>query len=180
MSIINDAMTRINKLTYAEAETLEFHFHNIERWYGKLAIQTATNWADHASLAPYRAISGNNAFGSDANDEAKVLGSADTPFITGDKDFDIRRMQITATSNNDPWVLRMIWGTGTMADAEAAGQYTEIGYMSAGGAQRAGPIDMQIPRLAKNTQIWVRAKNANDNGTIDFLVGVHEYVIPLY
>jgi len=35
------------------------HFHNVERWFGKRAPQTANNWADHASLAPYRAISGN-------------------------------------------------------------------------------------------------------------------------
>jgi len=180
MPIFNDSAIRKLKNIWALSEVIEDHFHNPEKWFGKLAVQTATNWADRISLSPYRTTSGNGVFGVDAGDEALILGSADTPITVGNKDFDIRRMQVTATSNNNPWLLRIIWGTGTMADAEAAGQFSEIAYMSSGGAQRAGPLDMQMPRLNKNTQIWIRGKNITDNATIDFLVGVHEYNLVLF
>jgi len=164
---------------HTEAELIEEHFHNREYWFGKLGVQTDTNWGDRASLAPYRAISGNNAFGADVSDEAQVIGSADTPVRAGSLTFDMRRIQIIDVSVATVFLLRVIYGTGTMADAEAAGQYTEIPSLQVAAPNgQAKPVDILQERISVGNKVWIRAKNATDNAWIDFLVGLHEYPAP--
>lgn len=68
---------------YDEVVEIERHLHNRERWFGISGDQSGNDWAVEAGLNAFRAISGNGDFGSDANDEAKVLGTADTPAISG-------------------------------------------------------------------------------------------------
>ncbi len=149
------------------------HHHNHERWFGKTAVQTATDWGTEASLTPYHAISGNGAFGTDANDEAQVIGTADTPTQAGMARYDMHRIMVDAASNANPFVLRFVGGTGTMADAEAAGQYTDIMVTD---ARKGAPIPI-IHELVTTgaTKIWCRAKNAANDASIDFFVGIHEY-----
>lgn len=156
-----------------EAYEIEHHLHNRERWFGKLGVQTATDWGEEASLSPYRAISGNGVFGVDANDEALVIGTDDTPAIAGMIWFDPHRIMVTASSKATDWVLRIIYGSGTMADAETAGQYTDVMVQE---AKKGSPIDVMKVRCACGSfKLWVRAKNVTDNATIDFFVGIHEY-----
>jgi hypothetical protein len=165
-----------NSLGYRVAE-LERHFHARERWFGKLGSQTATDWADD-TLTPYRAISGDGAYGSDANDEAQVLGAADTPSIADKTHFDIHRIFITAVSVDTVYKLRIVYGTGTMADAVTAGQYSEamVKFDRLNPQQSAGiPFDVMMPRCAVGTKVWVQAWNATNNATVDFFVGIHEY-----
>ncbi len=157
-----------------EAYETENHLHNRERWFGKLGAQTATDWGEEASLAPYRAISGAGIFGVDANDEALVLGTDDTPAIAGMTRFDPHRLEVTAASNATDWVLRLIYGSGTMAEAEGDGQYSDVMVQE---ARKGSPIDLMVPRCPTGEcQIWVRAKNATNNAWIDFFIGIHEYV----
>lgn len=163
----------------ADAAFTEEHFHNREYWFGKLAVQTATNWGERASVSPYRAISGDNDFGSDVNDEAQVIGSADTPVREGSTTFDLRRVQVIDVSVASVYLIRIIHGTGTMADAEAAGQYTEVSSLQVTAPNgQAKPVDMFQERVSVGDKIWIRAKNATDNAWIDFLVGLHEYPAP--
>lgn len=152
------------------------HVHNRERWRGILTPQTATNWASDV-LTPFQAISGAGAYGADPGDEAQVLGAADTPLIAGKTIFDLRQLFITDLSAATPYKLRIAWGTGTLANAIAAGQFTEqiVAEFAGGPFASGGPIDVLTPRLAAGTQVWVQAWNATDNATLDFLVGVHEY-----
>jgi len=174
-------VTTLSEATQAhiEAEFIEEHFHNREYWFGKLAPQTATNWGQRASLAPYRAISGNNAFGTDLNDEAQVIGSADTPVRLGCTTFDMRRIQILDVSVAITFLLRVIHGTGTMADAETAGQYTEITTLQLASPNgSAHPADIIQERIPVGHKVWIRAKSVTDNAWIDFLVGEHEYPAP--
>lgn len=156
-------------------EENEHHVHCPERWLGKLAVQTATDWADN-TLAPFRATSGNNTWGSDAGDAAQVLGTDDTPVIAGSAYYDAHRLMVVDASSQTIYKLRVIWGTGTMADAITAGQYSECVVQVLSAAARRGPIDLKMPRLALDTQLWVQAWNATDNATIDFLIGLHEYI----
>jgi hypothetical protein len=65
-----------------DAHVIEEHHHSRERWLGKHASPTGTDWADDV-LTPFVAISGSNAYGADADDEAEVLGTDDTPIISG-------------------------------------------------------------------------------------------------
>ena len=167
-----------NKVTIdgidAEVTEIEKHFHNRERWFGKLAVQTATDWGEQAGLTPYRAISGLGVFGADANDEAQVLGADDSPAIVGMTKYDAHRIEVQAASNANPFVLRLIYGDGTMADAEAAGDYTDVMVME---ARKGSPVDVLMPRRDVCCKLWARAKNAADNATIDFFIGLHEYLV---
>ena len=158
-----------------QIEEHDENFHNREYWFGKSADQSGNNWGTRASLTPYQAISGDNDFGGDANDEAKVIGSADTPVRSGDIKFDFRRIQVVAVSSNTVYLLRIIHGTGTMAQAEAAGQYTEIPFFKESAPARGAPLDLVQERIPVGNKIWIRAKNATNNATIDFLGGIHEY-----
>ncbi len=55
-----DGLSGVSNSMAYKVHEIEKHFHNHERWFGKLGSQTATAWADEDSLVMYRAISGNN------------------------------------------------------------------------------------------------------------------------
>ncbi len=159
---------------------IEHHLHSLERWFGLAAAPSGTNFGDEATLLPYVAISGAGVFGADANDEANVIGTDDTPAITGTTKYDIHRILVVTVDNVTPWILRVIYGTGTMADAEAAGQYSDIMVIAvnvAGPLEAGAPFHIMMPRLDCGVdKVWIRAKNATNNDEIDFFVGLHEYV----
>jgi len=155
-----------------DAIILEDHFHNVERWVGKSADQSGNNWGTQSSLTHFTAISGDGDFGSDADDEAKIVGSDDTPLVAGNTHFDAHRIMCVSASNANPFLLRLIYGTGTMQQAITAGQYSEIMVTE---ARKGSPIEVRMPRVASGTKMWAQAKNATDNATIDFFMGIHEY-----
>jgi hypothetical protein len=158
-------------------EEIERHFHNRERWFGKSADQSGTNWGTD-TLTPFRAISGSGVYGEDANDEAKVVGSTDTPIFLNSKYMDMHRILVVGVSVDTHYKLRIIYGTGTMSEAISALQYTEVmvKFDATNPQQSAGiPIDIRVPRVSSGTKYWVQAKNATDNATIDFFAGGHEY-----
>lgn len=160
---------------FDNTEELHKHVHNRERWFGKSGDQSGNNWGTLASLTPFRAISGNGDFGSDADDEAKVLGTDDTPAIAGMTTFDFHRLEITAASNATDWIVRVIFGSGTMADAESAGQYSDFMVQE---ARKGSPVLLIMERRTCGTdKVWVKVKNGTDNATLDFFVGSHEYAI---
>lgn len=169
-----------NSLAYKVHE-IERHFHGRERWFGKLAVQTATDWADNNIVTPYRCISGANAYGVDANDEALVVGTADTPAIVvvpAMVRYDLHRIFIVASSSETVWKLQLIYGTGTMADAIAASQFSTfmLKVDAAAASSPALPMDVMMPRgTCGSTKVWMRGWNATNNATIDFYVGWHEY-----
>lgn len=154
------------------------HFHNREIWFGISGDQSGNDWAAD-TLNVFQAISGNGIYGADANDEAKVLGTDDTPIISGQTRFDIRRLLLHDTSVDTVWKLRVVYGSDTLANNITAGQFTEMMVLfdSVNPQQSAGiPIDIIIPRLVAGTdKVWVQGRNATDNATLDFFVGVHGY-----
>lgn len=160
--------------TQSAIDIVEVHLHSPERWMGVSANQSGDDWGLQEGLAPFRAISGNGAYGSDLDDEAKVMGVDDTPYIALSTKFDVHRISVTAASVATDYVLRVVWGTGTMADAVAAGQYSNFMIQE---AKKGVPVSLQMPRLDSGVdKVWVQAKNATNDATIDFFVGVHEYV----
>jgi len=168
-----------NSLAYRVHE-IEKHFHNYERWFGISADQSGTDWALSVSTAgavtSFTAISGTNDFGADANDEAKVWGTSDA--MGTDTKLDFHEIFITASSVTTLWTLRIVYGSGTMADAVTAGQYTELPVIAdaAQGGSIAVIIPVMMPRITIGThKIWIQAKNATNNATISFLVGAHSY-----
>lgn len=161
---------------FSKVQVIEEHLHNREVWFGKSADQSGNNWGTVSGLTPYQAISGNGDFGSDADDEAKVLGSDDTPVFSGMTLVDCHRLMIDDTSRTTPYIMRLIHGTGTMAEAIAAGQYSIFIYKKESAAGRGGPVEFRMNRHAVGTKVWVQCKNATDNATVDFFLGHHEYV----
>jgi len=74
------------------------------------------------------------------------------------------------------FLLRVIWGTGTMADAETALQYTETPSLQVAAPNgQAKPVSIMMVKRPVGEKIWIRAKNATNNAWIDFIVGIHEY-----
>jgi len=147
------------------------HFHTLERWFGKSADQSGTNWATEVSLTTFQATSGVGVFGT----AIKVVGSTDTPVVAGKAQFDAHTIFVQSTQAATIYILRFIWGTGDNADVEeAAGRYSDSPYMREAANGRGAPVDHRMPRLAVGTKVWVKTKNAAAQ-TIDFYVGLHEY-----
>jgi hypothetical protein len=155
------------------AQKIENHMHNRELWRGIAADQSGDNWAADR-LVPYQATSGNNAYGS----EIKVIGSDDTPFTVDKLRFDPHRILVVQVSSDNEYKLRFTWGTGTFADALAAGQFAEImvKFDAINPQQSAGvPIDVQLPGQPVGTKFWAQAWNTTNLTTISFYIGIHEY-----
>ncbi len=166
----------VDSLAYRMDE-LGKHHHSPARWRGLHGAPSGTDWADDV-LTPFVAISGANAYGADANDEAEVLGTADTPIIAGSAYYDLSRILILDVSVDTVYKLRIVWGTGTMADAITALQYSEfVALFDATSPQLSAgiPVVVQTPRILTDTKLWIQAWNVTNNATIDFLVEVHEY-----
>lgn len=75
-------------------------------------------------------------------------------------------------------MIRIIWGTGTMADAITAGQYSVVmvKFDSLNPELSAGiPIELRTEEIDVGTKMWAQAWNVTNNATIDFYLGVHEY-----
>jgi hypothetical protein len=159
-----------------ETEYVEEHLHHKTHWYGKNADQT-TNWCNGATLTPYRAISGSNTWGGDANDEALCFSAADTlPELgTGLVSGDFDMILVLANSSDTVSRLRLIWGTGTMADAITANQYTEIMYVRNASDTTRIPRAFGCPKIAVENKIWMQHWNNTNNATIDFFLGAHAY-----
>jgi hypothetical protein len=154
------------------------HFHTRERWFGISADQSGDDWALD-TLNAFVAISGAGVYGADPDDEAAVIGLDDMPSMAGLSRFDMHRILIEDVGHGTPYKLRMVWGTGTMADAITAGQCSEVmvQFDVANPQLSAGvPVDVRIPRLFSGVdKVWVQARNATNNSEIKFFVGVHEY-----
>lgn len=173
-----DALQVVTDSILEEVIEIEKHFHTWERWLGQSADQSGNDWAAD-NLVPLDVISGNNAYGSDADDEAKVLGTADTPVVAGTTVFDLHRFLIVAVSQDSVYKFRIVWGTGTMADAITAGQTSEfmVKFDAVNPQQSAGiPFPVKMPRLDAGTKVWVQCWNATDNATASFFIGLHEYL----
>ena len=168
-----------NSLAYRVHE-IEKHFHSAERWLGVSADQTGSNWALENTLNSYQAISGNGVFGADANDEAKVIGIDDGKYTSDDMvKFDLHRFFFEEISADNPFIIRIVWGTGTMADAIANNCFSTFMVQNNPTGNKAGgvPVDIMMPRKTWGTdQVWVQTKSATDDATVDFFVGVHEYI----
>ena len=103
-----------------------------------------------------------------------MLGADDTPIISGKTEYDIRRIMVSASSNATDWVVRFIYGTAVVDQNETDGQFTEVMLTE---AKKGIPADdIRLPRLTSAAdKVWAKGKNATNNATLDFFVGIHEY-----
>lgn len=166
-----------NSLAYKIHE-IEGHSHNKSRCFGKSADQSGVDWALEDSLTTFQAISGPGAYGPGANDAAKIWGTGDLAPVTGDVMLDLHWLLVVALSEDTPYILRLVWGTGTMADAITAGQYTTVMVQNivTGSKANGAAIPVMTPRLTCGVdKAWLQAKNATDDATADVLINLHGY-----
>ena len=177
-----DGLAGVNNSLAYKVHEIEKHFHNRESWVGISGSQTGGDWSDSisdATMIPvFVAISGDDTYGADANDEAWVIGTNDLPLITGMVKADIHEVFVTAASVQTIYWMRIVYGSGTMADAITAGQYSEYPIIAdaAVGGSVAAVARIMMPRITSGTdKIWIQAKSTTDNATLSFYIGLHEY-----
>lgn len=178
---VNGLLGVNNSLAYKVHE-IEKHFHNTERWIGMSGDQSGTDWSDSVSDATmipvFVAISGDDTYGADADDEAKIIGTSDLPIQTDMVKADIHNIYVTAADDTSIFWLRIVYGSGTMADAITAEQYSEFPVLAdaAAGGSIAVVTPVMMPRITAGTdKVWIQAKNTTDDAEIEFYVGLHEY-----
>lgn len=154
------------------AEEVERHHHNNEVWFGDAATPSANvHEADIASLTPFQVDSGNNTWGT----ALLVLGTSDTPSVAGMTKWDCHKVLVTATERaNTLHYLRFTFGDSEAAGI-AAGNSTVVAFYTT--TTRMSAIEFMAKRAAAGQKLWVNAKCAADTGTVDFVFGLHEYVI---
>lgn len=154
-----------NSLAYRIHE-LERHFHHDEIWFGATATED--------SLSPYTLVSGNNDFGA----AVQLLQPSDTPFVVGMVRFDFHKIEVVDVDTASPYYIRIIWGSGTVGDAETARQYTTFPVTPTGiGANVSGaPVPFGCRRAVSGTDnVWAKCKNVTNLAEVDILCGIHEY-----
>lgn len=152
-----------------EVIEIETHLHSYERWRGLHGTPTGTRFADETETS-WQIDSGNTVFGS----WVQVLGTDDTPVDTGKTYFDWHRILITAVERTVTYRVQFAFGAAGDA-AVAAGDYTEVCIQVGVGALDPFPVTVQGLRHVAGTEAWARCRCNANTGTMDFMVGIHEY-----
>jgi hypothetical protein len=152
------------------AEEVEKHFHNNEIWFGDAASPDAgVHEADRESLTAFQVDAGNNTWGT----AICVLGTSDTPVVSGMTKYDCHKVLITTTERTVLTYLRFTFGT-SEAQGITDGNSTVVAMVIPSPLRQAA-IEFICKRASAGTKLWVNAKVIGDTGTVDFLFGIHEY-----
>ena len=162
----------------AEVNEIDQHCHNVERWHGAVDAPSETNAIEANVDAPFAATSGDDTWGT----AIPILGTADNPVLAGMEEFDCREILITdLDADTSPWRIRIIWGTGTSADAITAGQWSErMVQTNAVPGNRAGgdPVSFRMPLLDVGIKLWAQSWNQTNLEVLQFFWGAHGYPYP--
>jgi hypothetical protein len=155
---------------------LERHFHNNEKWFGKLAVPNGEiNVAERVGgdTAPFVLTSGNSDFGA----WVQILGSGDTPVASGKAKFDLHRYLVTETNDINPYIIQFASGESSgLAAKIAAEDFTESMYIAATNNNDSGIEELLDRRADAGEKIWARAACVGQNGkTIALYHAIHEY-----
>lgn len=163
-----------NSLSYRVHE-IEQHFHVAERWFGQATTPSGTaHVADRIgpSINPFRLTAGNNAWGS----WVQILGSTDTPADSGKIYFDPHRMHVPVAGDDVTYFVQFTRGDDPDV-AWAAGMGTEIIFTAVSNIVDGGEIDIRTGRAPVGSKVWARTMSPGNNAdTIDFYIGIHEYI----
>ena len=160
-----------NSLAY-KVQEIEKHFHNRGRFWGATGAPDETNAIAATVTVPFVAVSGANTWGT----AIPILGTADNPALATDAKFDAHLILVTDTDHATPYRLRIIYGTGTSADAITAGQWTEKMFITATGPFSSGvPVSVIMPRVDVGSKLWVQVWNNTNGSNVDFFWGAHGY-----
>jgi len=158
-----------------KVKAVEGHHHAWERFFGLAASPSGeVHRADliTTSSTSFQVAAGDDTWGA----WLQILGSSDTPFITGSLFYDLRKYFVTAHQrNNTEYMLQLAFGA-TAAAALSAGTYSDAELFTGGGNTEVGPVETNVERVAVGTKAWVRAWAVGQTlGTLDLKFGTHEY-----
>ncbi len=162
---------------YTTSVILQRHNHNRDRWLGEHGVRNLEiDCGATGTVAPFQNTAGNDTW---SVTPLCLIGTGDGPFVTGMTRFDVHRihiMDVAVGADLKLHYVRFVYGTGTVADAITAEQFTEICF-SPERAAVSTVIELRMPRLTYGTdKVWVTHWVDGDNvPTIDFRLGVHEY-----
>lgn len=155
------------------ANELENHFHNRGRFWGSNGAATETNAIAATVAVPFVAVSGNNTWGT----AIPVCGTGDDPTDGLGVKFDPHLILVIDTDHATAYRFRLIYGTGTSADAISAGQWSEEMFITNTGPFSSGvPLSILMPRVDVGSKMWAQVWNATNGSNVDFLWGGHSYV----
>jgi len=173
-TVASDGLSATSDSIGYKITEVERHFHSYERWLGAAVTPSGeTNIADPigTSTSAFQIDAENDDWGS----WVQIIGSADTPVISGSTHFDLHRLLFTATERNAVYFVQVGAGASGAA-ALSAGTYTEAVFLPSSNLVDSGPVDINIRRQTATTKVWARTYCPGQNtATIDFYVGLHEY-----
>ena len=157
-------------------EEIERHAHNYERWFGAAASPDAELHVADSILTvkvPLVVDAGNDTWGA----WIQILGSDDTPAISGNAKYDLHRFNFTAfETNNSVHAVQVAEGASGAA-ALSAGTYSEFIVRTGAGNTFIGPIDLLDRRADVSTKAWIRNWcHGVNTSTLSFFFGLHEYL----
>lgn len=158
-----------------DIEEVDRHNHHNDIWFEK-----ATSANEEIHVAD-RIGSGNGSFQLDAgNDDwgdwVQLLGSSDTPVYPQKDEYDLHKLQITASERTSTYYIQIAFGEDA-TNALANGDITEVPFTPAAVAGRPAPITISSEHHVMTTKVWSRCKcPGQDTGTLDFIFGLHEYL----
>ena len=163
-----------NSIAY-RAHEIERHLHGYERWFG-LAVTPSgeTHVADAigTTTTPFRLDAGNLTWGA----WVQILGSADTPFISGQVKFDLHEFEIVDRERASATHFFRFAGGTSGAAGLAAGTYSEVVWRSGGAQDRAQAMPFMDRRYSAGTKLWAQVLAVGQNtGWVDVWFGLHEY-----
>lgn len=151
---------------------VERHFHSYEHWFGLAAVPVGeTHRADHMVMTPFQMDAGNDTWGS----WLQILGSSDTPHVSGRASFDFHRMLVSDVERDKTLILiQLVFGED--ADVALATDIVTELMFTPEKNMRQDPYFIQSRRQASATKIWARCwVDGTNTGTVDFFIGIHEY-----
>lgn len=157
-----------------EAREVANHVHGRGQFFGRHATQAGNVWALWDTLGTFHCTAGT---GMAWGDTIKVLGSSDTPKISGMTYFDLHRVFLSMNSSDSLYAARLIYGATNASVELAAGHYVSFPFKFDSSAQISSgePFEITMPRIPAGQKVWVQIKCKQDNATAKFLFSLHEY-----
>lgn len=133
--------------------------------------------ADRLTLTQtsFVADAGNDDWGS----WLQVLGSDDTPVRVIMTKFDFHKILVVSHEHNTTeYDMQIVCGESAGIAAKLIVEdFTEITMVTGAGNSETGPTTVKQTRIDVGDKIWVRIRaNTKNTGTLDFKIGIHEYV----
>ena len=167
-----------NEPIYNRLYELERHFHGWERWMCAAAAANAEiHVADRigTGTSPFTLTSGTSTWGA----WVQILGSSDTPVITGagNVKYDLHRVLALSMNFVGAYFLQIGFGTSGAA-AVTAETLSSIVLNPASNTDKTVAEPFMCRRQAAGTKAWARIMcPGQDAKTLTLMFGLHEYII---